>query len=351
MRLSDLKISPVSPDWRQKARAYLDTLAIPRGSLGGLLDLAEQLAAIQQTLQPKVDNKVIVTMAGDHGVCDEGVSAFPQSVTPQMVDNFVRGGAAINVLSRVAGARVVIADLGIAADMSALTEAGSVLDRKVAFGTRNMAKGQAMTRKDAIAAIEAGINIAHDLIADGANLLGTGDMGIGNTTPSSAILSVLADIPVSDATGKGTGIDDAAFTHKIETIEKAIALNRPNKSDPIDVLSKIGGLEIGGIAGLILGAAQHSTAVVVDGFISTAGALIAKAIAPECAGYMIASHRSVEAGHIHMWRALGLSPLLDLNLRLGEGTGAALAMNIVESAAQVIGKVLTFEQAGVDKNA
>ncbi|MCL6477681.1 MAG: nicotinate-nucleotide--dimethylbenzimidazole phosphoribosyltransferase [Peptococcaceae bacterium] len=340
-------IRPVSREWRRKAKEYLDRLAIPRGSLGDLLVLAEQLSGIRETLKPSVKSKAVVTMAGDHGVAREGVSAFPQEVTPQMVNNFVRGGAAINVLAEVAGARVVVVDMGVAADLGALVREGKIISYKIDYGTRNMVQGPAMTREQARRALEIGIEIAGNLVRDGVELLATGDMGIGNTTPSSAILAVLSGRPVRQVTGRGTGISDAALENKIRVIEKAIAVNRPDPKDPVDVLAKVGGFEIGGIAGVILGAAYHRVPVVVDGFISSAGALLAKALAPGSAGYMIAAHRSMEYGHQFMLEELGISPLLNLNLRLGEGTGAALAMNIVESAAQVIGKMLTFEDAGV----
>lgn len=343
------RIAPLSADWRRKARAHLDNLAIPRGSLGELLDVAEQLAAIRETLKPSVKKKVVVTMAGDHGVVDEGVSAFPKEVTPQMVANFVAGGAAINVLAGVAGARVVVVDMGVAVDLDRSFE-GKVLFSKVGYGTRNMARGAAMSREEAVKALEAGIGIAGRLIDDGVELLGTGDMGIGNTTPSTAILAAVSGRSVGEITGRGTGIDDAALENKIRVIEKALEVNRPDASDGIDILAKVGGFEIGGIAGLILGAAARRVPVVVDGFISTAGALIAKALAPASLDYMIAGHQSLEPGHRVMLEELGLKPLLSLNLRLGEGTGGALAMNIIESSARVINDMLTFDDAGVTRN-
>ncbi|GBF35099.1 nicotinate-nucleotide--dimethylbenzimidazole phosphoribosyltransferase [Desulfocucumis palustris] len=341
-------IRPVSREWRQKARDYLSRLAIPRGSLGELLVLAEQLSGIRETLKPSVSKKAVVTMAGDHGVVREGVSAFPREVTPQMVNNFVLGGAAINVLAETAGARVVVVDMGVAADLGTLVKEGKILSYKIDHGTRNMARGPAMTREQARRAVESGIEIAGKLVREGVELLATGDMGIGNTTPSSAILAVLSGRPVRQVTGRGTGISDQALENKVRAIEKAIEVNRPDARDPVDVLAKVGGFEIGGIAGVILGAAYHRVPVLVDGFISTAGALLARALAPDSVEYMIAAHRSLEYGHQFMLEELGLSPLLNLNLRLGEGTGAALAMNIVEAAAQVMGKMLTFEDAGVD---
>ncbi|MHB8986619.1 MAG: nicotinate-nucleotide--dimethylbenzimidazole phosphoribosyltransferase, partial [Eubacteriales bacterium] len=255
---------------------------------------------------------------------------------------------AINVLAGVAGARVIVVDMGVACDLTPLVHEGKILSYKIDYGTSNMTRGPAMTREQAGRSLECGIEIAGDLVRDGVELLATGDMGIGNTTPSSAILAVLSGRPVRRVTGRGTGISDTALENKIRAIEKAIAVNQPDPKDPVDVLARVGGFEIGGIAGVILGAAYHKVPVVIDGFISSAGALLAKALAPCSAGYMIAAHRSMEYGHQYMLEELGLKPLLNLNLRLGEGTGAALAMNIVESAAQVICKMLTFEEAGVN---
>ncbi|MFZ7121440.1 MAG: nicotinate-nucleotide--dimethylbenzimidazole phosphoribosyltransferase [Eubacteriaceae bacterium] len=344
-------INPIDKKWEKKAKEYLDNLAIPRGSLGELLNLAEQLAGIQQTIKPCVANKHVIVMAGDHGVVEEGVSAFPQEVTPQMVENFVKNGASINVLSEVVGAKVTVVDMGIAQNMDTLVEKNQILSRKIDYGTKNMTLGSAMTREQARAALLAGIEIVEEIIKkQGANLIATGDMGIGNTTPSSAILSVMTGKEVSEVTGRGTGIDDNKLLNKIRVITKAIEVNNPKKDDPIDVLAKVGGFEIAGIAGVILGAAYYKVPVVVDGFISTAGALIAKGLNKNTVDYMIASHKSIEEGHKIMWKELGLSPILDLKFRLGEGTGAVLAMNIVEAAAQVINKVLTFEQAGVSEN-
>ncbi|MFZ5632645.1 MAG: nicotinate-nucleotide--dimethylbenzimidazole phosphoribosyltransferase [Bacillota bacterium] len=352
LRLNDVikGIKPVSREWRLRAREHLDNLAIPRGSLGDLLDLAEQLAAIKQSLKPPMRRKVVVTMAADHGVVSEGVSAFPREVTRQMVYNFVAGGAAINVISGVAGARVVVVDMGVAADLSEMAGEGKIVSHKVDYGTRNLAEGPAMTRDQAVQALEAGIEIAANLVREGVDLLATGDMGIGNTTPSSAILAVLSGRPAREVTGRGTGIDREALENKIRVVRRALEVNRPDAGDPVDVLAKVGGFEIGGIAGLILGAAYHGIPVVVDGFISSAGALLARGLAPGCVDYMIAAHLSLEYGHRYMLEELGLKPLLNLNLRLGEGTGAALAMSIVEAAARVMGGMLTFDDAGVSRN-
>lgn len=344
-------IEPSSEEWRQKAKNHLNNLAIPQGSLGQLLKLAEQLTSIQRSLTPSVRSKAVVTMAGDHGVVVEGVSAFPQEVTVQMVGNFVVGGAAINVLAEVAGARVIVVDMGVAADLGDLVNDGKILSRKVGYGTQNMSSGPAMTREQAIQGLEAGINLAGDLVREGVELLATGDMGIGNTTSSSAILAVFSGLPIHEVTGRGTGIDDAALENKIRVIQQALDVNKPDEKDPVDVLAKVGGFEIAGIAGLILGAAYFKVPVLVDGFISTAGALLAKQLAPHSLDYMIAAHQSMEYGHRLMLEELGIKPILNLDLRLGEGTGAALAMNVVESAAQVIAKMLTFEGAGVSQSA
>ncbi len=345
------KIQPQDPKSRNLAQDRLDQLALPHWSLGRLMDLAMDLAGMTRSITPRVSRKAVITMAGDHGVTAEGVSKFPQEVTPQMVANFVHGGAGINALARQAGARVVVVDMGVAADLSELAEAGKIISHRIAPGTDNIAQGPAMTREQAAASIEAGISVVQDLAED-VDLFGTGDMGIGNTTPSTAIVSCLTDTPVAEVCGRGTGIDDQQLDHKIAVIEKSLAVNQPNPADGLDVLAKVGGFEIGGIAGVILGAAALHKPVLVDGFISTAGALIAHSICPNVKDYLIAAHRSVEKGHKIMQAHLGLDPLLDLNLRLGEGTGAALAMNIVEAAVAVLTEVATFSEAqvaGADK--
>lgn len=333
-------------EWRARARTRLDQLAIPHWALGRLMDLALDLAGQTRSLHPPTARKAVITMAGDHGVAAEGVSKFPQDVTPQMVGNFVNGGAGINALARLAGADVVVVDMGVAADLSSLAAAGKIIDKKIAFGTMNMAVGPAMTRAQAIASIEAGISIVMGL-QDTYDLFGTGDMGIANTTPSTAIVATLTGTSVAEVTGRGTGLDDGQLAAKIAVIEKALALNQPDSKDGIDVLAKVGGFEIGGIAGLILGAALLRKPVVVDGFISTAGALIAHSLAPQVKEYIIAAHRSVEQGHTIMQQFLNCEPLLDLNLRLGEGTGAALAMPLVDAAVRVLTEVATFEEAAV----
>ncbi len=340
------EITPQDQEWRAKARQRLDQLTMPHWALGRLMDLALDLAGMTRSLTPQVARKAVVVMAGDHGVVAEGISKFPQEVTPQMVINFVNGGAGINALANQAGARVVVVDMGVAADLSVMAKSGKIIDRKIAPGTANLAAGPAMSREQAIAALEAGIGIALELGKE-IDLFGTGDMGIGNTTPSAAIVAAITGASVEKVTGRGTGLDNAQLEHKITVIKKGLTINRPNPEDGLDVLAKVGGFEIGGIAGLILGAAAQRKPVLIDGFISTAGALVAQLLAPSCRDYLIAAHRSVEPGHKIMHEHLGLTPLLDLNLRLGEGTGAALAMNVVAAARAVLTEVATFEEAMV----
>ncbi len=337
-------IRPVNAEWYAIAREHLDNLTKPLGSLGRLEEFAERLVAITENKRPVLDKKVIFTFAGDHGVVDEGVSAYPKEVTPQMVFNFIRGGAGINVLARHAASEIVVVDIGVDYDFG---ETEGLIKKKVLKGTRNFAKGPAMTRDEAVKCIESGIELATECAGRGCRIVGTGDMGIGNTTPSSAIASVLTATAVREVTGKGTGISDEALDRKIKVIEDAIRLNRPDPNDAIDVLSKVGGTEIGGIAGLILGAASKRIPVVIDGFISTAGALVAYRIEPSVKDYMFAAHNSVEKGHRVMLKAMGLDPILDLGLRLGEGTGAALAMLMIEAGLKIYSEMATFQEAGV----
>jgi len=349
------KIESVRPAFFERAQKRLDNLTKPPGSLGRLEDLAMQLVAITEKIMPIINRKVIFTFAGDHGVTEEGVSAYPKEVTPQMVFNFIRGGAGINVLARHAGAEVVVVDVGVDYDfntppvppLSRGGEGGVFVSRKVVRGTRNMAKGPAMTKDEAQQCIQVGIDLASEYAQKGYQLFGAGDMGIGNTTPSSAIASVMTGRSVADVTGRGTGISDESLQRKIEVIMKSITLNRPDPADALDVLAKVGGAEIGGIAGLILGAAAHRIPVVIDGFISTAGALIAYGLEPKTRDYMIAGHSSVETGHKAMLEKMGLEPILNLNLRLGEGTGAALAMHMIEAGLRIYREMATFGEAGV----
>jgi len=330
----------------RQARERQDRLTKPAGSLGRLEALSVQLAGITGRPLPSIKHKVIVTMAGDHGVVAEGVSAFPQEVTPQMVLNFLHGGAAINVLARHVGARVVVVDMGVAAELGSHP---GLVDRKVARGTADMARGPAMTREQAVQAVEAGIAIVEDEIARGLDIVGTGDMGIGNTTPSAAIAAAITGQPAAMVVGRGTGVDDAGLARKIAVVEQALAVNRPDPKDALDVLAKVGGFEIGGLAGVILGAAAHRRPVVVDGFISGAAAIIAAGLAPQVRPYLIGAHRSQERGHRAMLRWLGLRPLVGLDMRLGEGTGAALGIFLAEAASKVLGEMATFGEAGVSE--
>ena len=343
-------IFPQDSEAREKAKARLEHLAIPYWALGDLMDLAIELAGMTGTICPSFDKKAVVTMAGDHGVTEEGVSKYPSEVTPQMVFNFVSGGAGINALARQAGADVFVVDMGVNANLSELAETGKLINKKVGFGTNNIARGPAMSVANARQAVEAGIEVANDL-AGNYKVIGTGDMGIGNTTPSTAIAAVFTGKPIEELTGRGTGLDDRQLAAKVEIVKRILDVNQPDSSSGIDVLAKVGGFEIGGIAGLIIGAAAHRIPVLVDGFISTAGAMIAYRIEPFVRDYLIFSHRSVEPGHKYMQDFLGCKkPLLDLNLRLGEGTGGALAMNIVEASAAVLKDVATFEEAAVSSS-
>ena len=326
------------------ARLRQDVLTKPQGSLGRLETLHVQLAGISGNPLPSVERKAVIVMAGDHGVTAEGVSAYPAAVTPQMVLNFVRGGAAINVLAEQASARVVVVDMGVAADLPADP---AIVSRPVGRGTANMGHGPAMTRAQATEAVAGGIAVVNAEIARGLDLVATGDMGIGNTTASSAIVAAITGKPVAGVTGRGTGIDDASFQRKVAMIEQALAVNRPDPNDALDVLAKVGGFEIGGLVGVILGAAAQHVPVVIDGFISGAAALLATELCPAVRGYLIAAHVSVEVGHRTILERLELVPLMTLDLRLGEGTGAALAMHLVEAACRIPRQMATFTQAGV----
>ncbi len=332
-----------------EAQKRLDNLTKPVGSLGRLEEFARRIVAISGNIMPVLDKKVVFTFAGDHGIADEGVSAYPKEVTPQMVLNFLRGGAGINVLARHAGAEVVVIDIGVAYDFNGTP---GLISKKVVRGTANMRKGPAMTRTQAEECLQVGIDLAREYAKKGYRIFATGDMGIGNTTPSSAIAAVMTGLSVADVTGRGTGISDESLKNKIKVIEECIAKNRPDPKDAIDVLAKVGGAEIGGIAGLILGAASERIPVIVDGFISTAGAMIAYGIEPKTADYMFAGHSSVEIGQKAMFGKMGLAPILDFNLRLGEGTGAALAMTMIDAGVKIYREMATFGEAGVsDKKA
>ncbi len=339
-------IIPLDEEAMAAARARQDTLTKPLGSLGRLEDLSVILAGMFGNPIPQIRRKSVILAAGDHGVVTEGVSAYPQEVTPQMVYNFLRGGAGINVLARHAGAEIVILDAGVAADLAPHPLLRSV---KVASGTANMAVGPALTREQAVHCLEIGIDAAQEQLGEGADLIACGDMGIGNTTASSAITAVITGADPALTTGRGAGLDDPGLSHKVEVVRRAIEVNRPDRQDGLDVLTKVGGLEIGVLAGAMLGTAAGRRPVVVDGFISGAAALIAWLISPTARDYFIASHQSVEPGHRVGLDTMGLTPLLDLGMRLGEGTGATLAMHLIEAAARCLAEMATFAEAGVSE--
>ena len=339
-------IRPLDEEAMGKVRLRQHQLTKPRGSLGRLEELSVRIAGITGKVMPNIEQKAIVTMAGDHGVIVEGVTAYPQEVTAQMVYNFLRGGAAINVFARHIDARVVVVDMGVAANLELHP---LLVSRKIAFGTRNMAKEPAMSREQALQAIVSGIEVVNDEIAKGLDIVGVGDMGIGNTTPSSAICAAITGESVARVTGKGVGISDEQLASKVTVIETALALNKPDPDDAIDVLSKVGGFEIGGITGVILGAAAQRIPAVIDGFIAGAAALIATGLCPRAKDYLIAAHASAEAGHRVILDYLGSKPILDLEMRLGEGTGAALAISIIEAAVKALAEMATFTDAGISE--
>lgn len=340
-------VEPVEKSLEALVWARLDNLTKPKGSLGRLEEMALRYCLASGTARPEAIKKRIVCFAADHGVTEEGVSAFPREVTVQMVDNMLAGGAAVNVLSRHAGADLKIVDIGVAAPLSGRP---GLVTRKVKPGTSNMAQGPAMSLDEAKSAVEAGISLAREAAAQGVNLLGTGEMGIGNTTPSSAVFAALLPCGVDEIAGRGTGIDDAALARKKEVIALSLCVNKALLTDPLSTLAAVGGLEIAGICGLILGGAASKIPVVVDGFISTAGALAAQRLNPAVSGYLFFSHMSAEAGHAAYFRQMGISPILDLKMRLGEGTGAALAMLMVEAGVKILNEMATFDSAGVARN-
>ena len=338
------KIQPVSSNLLDKAQAHLDSLTKPPSSLGKLEELAKRYVAIQNNESPTLKKISTVVFAADHGVTAEGISAYPSEVTAQMVINFLNKGAAVNVLANHISAEVTIVDIGVNFQFESHP---NLLDRKIALGTKNFSKEPSMTRSQAETSIVTGIEIATESAKKGIDILTTGEMGIGNTTPSSAIFSILGNTPVEYVTGRGTGIDDSTLTKKISIIIKGIDLHKPESDDPIDILAKVGGFEIGGIAGLILGAAAQKIPVVVDGFISGAGAALALKMSPSAGDYIFPSHRSTEPGHKIFFELLGYPPLFDLNMRLGEGTGALLAVNLIQSAIKIYKEMATFQSAGV----
>jgi nicotinate-nucleotide--dimethylbenzimidazole phosphoribosyltransferase len=345
LRLLD-RIGVPEPPAGLQAQRRLDALTKPPGSLGRLEELARALCLMSGRCPPPVADAVIFTLAGDHGVVDERVSAYPQVVTAQMVENFLNGGAAVNVLARHVGARVVVADFGVAAPLG--MRAG-LLPRRIAPGTANLARGPAMSKQQAAQAVEAGMALVEAERSGGADLIGTGEMGIGNTTAASAMVAALTGAPAAEVTGRGTGVDEAAWGRKVATVERALTTNRPDPADGLDVLAKVGGFEIAGLAGVVLAGAAYRIPVFLDGFIVGAAALAAVRIAPEARHYLVAAHRTVEPGHRHVLEALRLAPYLDLGMRLGEGTGAALGIGLARAAAAILSEMATFKSAGVSE--
>ncbi|RCW47756.1 nicotinate-nucleotide--dimethylbenzimidazole phosphoribosyltransferase [Halanaerobium sp. MA284_MarDTE_T2] len=327
-----------------EAQNRLDQLTKPKGSLGKLEKMAVKLAGICSELYPSFDKKTHIVMAGDHGVVEEGVSAFPQKVTTQMVNNFLNNGAAINVLAAEVGVDLKIVDMGMIDNINNQ----KLIIKKVKNGTDNMAKMEAMSKKEAVDSLAAGIEIAEKSIKSGSKVIGIGEMGIGNTTASSAIIAVITKAPLKEIVGFGTGLNPKGLKNKIKVIKRAIKINNPDPEDAIDILAKIGGLEIAGMAGVIIGGAANNVPVIMDGLITGAAALIAQKLKPEVVNYLIPSHKSVEPGHKNVYKQLGLSPFLDLNMRLGEGTGAVLAMPFLDSSINLMKSMATFSEAAVD---
>jgi len=338
------KVSPLDSSAMAAARERQAQLTKPRGSLGSLEDLAVQIAGITGNAMPELTEKVILTMAADHGVAAEGVSLYPQAVTGQMVYNFLKGGAAINVLARVINARVVIVDMGV---IGGFPPTDNLVCKMIDFGTADMAQGPAMTQAQAMDSLQAGVDIVEKELAAGMDIMGTGEMGIGNTTAASAIIATMTGKPVSSVAGRGTGIEEKQLIHKIAIIERALSINRPDPRDAMDVLAKVGGFEIGGLAGAMIACAANRLPVVIDGFISGSAALIAAGLCPQLSGYLIASHLSAENGHGLCLDRLGLKPLLSLNMRLGEGTGATLGIFLAEAAVKLHTQMATFNQAHI----
>jgi nicotinate-nucleotide--dimethylbenzimidazole phosphoribosyltransferase len=347
MRIAEAiaRIAPPDSAAEAEAQRYLDRLTKPPGSLGRLEELARRVAGIQGAMPPRLGRKLIFVFAADHGVAAEGVSAYPQAVTAQMTYNFLSGGAAINALARAVGVEIEIADAGVAHDFPPHDKLRTL---KIKRGTDNFTRGPAMSRAEAEASVEAGIDCVVEAAAkDTPFLIGVGEMGIGNTTSAAAILCALTGAAPREAAGSGAGVDAEGFARKVAAIERGLALNRPDRNDALDVLAKVGGLEIGAMTGAILGAAAHRVPLVLDGFIAGAAALLARALCPAVSDYLFAAHVSAEKGHRAMLRELGIEPLLDLGMRLGEGTGACLAIALVEAAVKLMREMATFESAGI----
>ncbi len=337
-------IAPVSTESLTQAQKHLDSLTKPPGSLGRLEELGRRYAAIKGLDSPQVRNKAMYVFAADHGVAQQGISAFPAEVTPQMVLNFVNGGAAINVLANHFDTQVVVVDMGVNYDFGDLP---GLLNKKIAMGTGDLSLGPSMTLSQAEKAVQVGMELAQEAADGGVDILGTGDMGIANTTASVAIIAALTQRPVREITGRGTGIDDETLQKKIDIVEKALHINQPDLNDPLEVLAKVGGFEIAGISGFILGSAAARTPVVIDGVISGAGALIAHRLNPAAGDYMFMSHRSQEPAHEVLFAQVKQEALFDFGIRLGEGTGAVIGMNILEAAVKIYSEMATFENSGV----
>lgn len=342
-RLPDLPIPPPDRAAMGLARRRQRQLTKPPGSLGRLEELAVRLAGLTANPVPFLGQKVVFVLAADHGVARQGVSAYPQAVTAQMVANFLAGGAAINALARAAGARVVVADFGVI-NPPAHPELRTY---SLGPGTADFTAGPAMTREQAVTAVQGGINLVESELGAGLDLVGTGEMGIGNTTAAAAVVCALLEVSPERTVGRGTGLDREGVRRKARVVAAALARNRPDPADPLDVLAKVGGFEIGGLVGVILGAAARRKPVVLDGYITGAAALLAVRLCPAVRPYLLASHRSAEPGHRLVLRALGLRPLLDLGMRLGEGTGAALAFMLIDAALRAHREMRTFAEAGV----
>ncbi len=341
------RIVTTDAEARAKARERIEVLTMPSGALQTLTDMAERLAGIVGHIKPRMDKRLIVVFSGDHGVAEDNVMKYPQEVTPQMSINFVNGGAGINAIARAAGAEVKVADVGVKGDLlKPYKENGKIIDLHIAPGTANIRKGPAMTREHALLSIERGIQLALDIVPH-YDIVAAGEMGSANSTPATALVSLFADTPVDTVVGPGSGVYGSQLARKAEVVKEALAINKPSDDDPIDALAKVGGYEIGAMAGFNLGAAALRKPILIDGFIASSAALISQALCPTVTEYFFGAHKSMEPGHIKMLDKLGIKALLDLNFRLGEGTGAAMAMPIMDAAARMLTDVATFAEAGV----
>jgi nicotinate-nucleotide--dimethylbenzimidazole phosphoribosyltransferase len=338
------QIESVDADWIRRAESHQASLTKPPGSLGRLEEVANRVVTIQRSMKPKVEHARIIVFAADHGVTAEGVAPYPSAVTGQMVANFLAGGAGVNALARVAGAEVRVVDIGVASDLG---QVAGLHSRRIGPGTRNMARAPAMTSEEMYAAIAVGLEMGRDAITAGVDIIGLGEMGIGNSTAASAVTATLTGLPVAGVTGRGTGADDDMLAHKIRVIEQALERHRPDPADAFDVLVKVGGFELAGLAGVVLAAAAGRTVVVTDGFIATAAAALAVRMCPAANDYLFAAHRSPEPGHTALLTLIGQEPLLDLRMRLGEGTGSALAFVVIRAAVAAFTEMATFASAGV----